>query len=298
MTLPRQILPGTFYMVNRRCTQRQFLLRPDAATNNAITYCLGEAAQRFGIEVILPSAMSNHMHTVIFDRYGTLNQFTEHFHKMLAKCQNALRGRWENFWSSEQLCVVRLENPEDVMDKLVYAATNPVKDWLVERVCHWPGVNGLSSLLRQRSMRASRPHHFFRDSGSMPAEVTLPLTIPPELGARDDVLRDLRQRVAKVEVECARARAQTGRRIWGRRRVLRQSWRDSPFSREPRRDLRPRVAARSKWARIEALQRNRAFVIAYREARKAWLSGTPIPFPTGTYWLRRFAGVPLIGPWV
>ena len=27
--LPRQVLPGQFYMVTRRCTQRQFLLRPD-----------------------------------------------------------------------------------------------------------------------------------------------------------------------------------------------------------------------------------------------------------------------------
>jgi hypothetical protein len=32
MSLPRQVLPGQFYLVTRRCTQRQFLLRPDAAT--------------------------------------------------------------------------------------------------------------------------------------------------------------------------------------------------------------------------------------------------------------------------
>ena len=103
MSLPRQILPGRFYMVTRRCTQRQFLLRPDAATNNAFTYCLTDAAQRHGIDVLLPSAMSNHHHTIIFDRDGTVNEFTEHFHKMLAKSQNALRGRWENMWASEQV---------------------------------------------------------------------------------------------------------------------------------------------------------------------------------------------------
>jgi len=28
---PRQVLPNQFYMITRRCTQRQFLLRPDAA---------------------------------------------------------------------------------------------------------------------------------------------------------------------------------------------------------------------------------------------------------------------------
>ena len=60
MSLPRQVLPGQFYLVTRRCTQRQFLLRPDAATNNAFTYCLIEAAQRTQVEVLLPCAMSNH----------------------------------------------------------------------------------------------------------------------------------------------------------------------------------------------------------------------------------------------
>jgi hypothetical protein len=44
MSLPRQVLPGEFYLITRRCQQRQFLLRPDTATNNAFTYCLIEAA--------------------------------------------------------------------------------------------------------------------------------------------------------------------------------------------------------------------------------------------------------------
>ena len=60
MTLPRQVLPGQFYLITRRCTQRQFLLRPDPETNNAFTYCLAEAAERYEISVLLPCAMSNH----------------------------------------------------------------------------------------------------------------------------------------------------------------------------------------------------------------------------------------------
>jgi REP element-mobilizing transposase RayT len=92
---PRQVLPNQFYMINRRCTQRQFLLRPDPETNNVFKYCLTEAAQRCQIEVLLSCAMSNHHHTVIYDRWGRYPEFIEHFHKMVARCQNALRGRWE-----------------------------------------------------------------------------------------------------------------------------------------------------------------------------------------------------------
>jgi len=41
-----------------------------------------------------------------------------------------VRGRSEVvFWSSEEACNVRLEDRAAVMDRLVYAATNPVKDY-------------------------------------------------------------------------------------------------------------------------------------------------------------------------
>ncbi|HWU89827.1 MAG TPA: hypothetical protein VN253_21345 [Kofleriaceae bacterium] len=74
-----------------------------------------------------------------------------------------------------------------------------------------------------------------------------------------------------------------------------QSWRACPSSHEPRRQMRPQVAARSPWSRVEALLRNRQFVAAYREARERWIAGALTAFPIGTYWLRRFAHVPLAG---
>ena len=45
---------------------------------------------------------------MIYDRAGRYPEFIEHFHKLLARNQNALRGRWENLWSCEQTCVVNL----------------------------------------------------------------------------------------------------------------------------------------------------------------------------------------------
>jgi hypothetical protein len=131
-------------------------------------------------------------------------------HKLVARSQNALRGRWENLWSSEQTCVVRLVGREAVMDKLVYTASNPVQDHLVDRAHHWPGVNGLTALLTGRPLRATRPLHFFRPDGPMPDAVELALTVPPELGPADAVLAELRDRVHAVEVERAAERQRTG----------------------------------------------------------------------------------------
>ena len=175
--------------------------------------------------MLLPCAMSNHYHAVIYDRAGRYPEFIEHFHKLLARSQNALRGRWENFWSSEQTCVVKLVDREAVLDKLVYTATNPVQDDLVERAHHWPGVNGLSALLAGRPLCATRPLHFFRPDGPMPDALELPLTIPAELGPAAELLSELRDRVCAVELERAAERARTGRRVLGRRAVRTQSWR-------------------------------------------------------------------------
>src|SRR6478609_2521087 len=94
VTLPRPVYPLTASMVTRRCTQQQYLLRPDKETNNAVIYCLAVAAQRYDIDVMDFVQMSNHLHEGIFDRNGTAPAFFEHFHKLLAKCVNALRGRW------------------------------------------------------------------------------------------------------------------------------------------------------------------------------------------------------------
>jgi hypothetical protein len=278
-------------MVTRRCTQRQYLLRPDRETNNAFIYCLAVAAQRNPIEVMNFVQMSNHLHDGLYDRLGNAPQFYEDFHKLLAKCMNARWGRWENFFSSEQVNVVRLETREALIDKLVYIATNPVKDGLVERVDDWPGSSGYRALLSGEPLHATRPTRFFAKDGTMPAEVTLHLTIPPELGDRNEILAEVQARVSAVEELEASNRAKSGKRVLGRYAVLRQSWRDSPTSREPRRTLRPTFAARSLWARLEAIQRKRDFIVAYRRARMALLAGTPIPFPPGTYWLRRFFGV-------
>ena len=54
--------------------------------------------------------MSHHHHTIVFDRDDNLPAFAEHLHELL-----------------------------------VYVATNPVQVRLVDKVHHWPGVNGLAA---------------------------------------------------------------------------------------------------------------------------------------------------------
>src|SRR5690606_6528883 len=291
MTAPRPVFPGRFLFITRRCTQRQFLLRPDAETNNAFTYCLAEAAQRFEMEIVLPQMMSNHHHITVWDPYGREVEFREHFHKMLAKSQNALRGRWENMWSTEEPSVIAVLTREDLLERLVYTAANPVLDGLVERVHHWPGPRFVNALLSGTVLKAHRPEHFFDPDGTMPAEVELVLKLPDHVEDQAELLAELERRIAATEEQCVRERQKAGRRVLGRRCVLRQSWRDTPTSHEPRRNLRPRVAARNKWLRIALLQRNKQWLAEYREAFERLRRGLDAEFPYGTYALKRIANV-------
>ena len=290
MSRPRQIFRGQFYLITRRCSQRQFLLRPDDATTNAFIYCLAVAAAKFGIDVLFTVAESNHHHTVIFDRHGWVSAFIEHFHKLVARSQNALRGRWENFWSSEEPCITRLLDRDAVIDKLIYTASNPVKDRLVERAHQWPGANAYSAFMNSRSIKATRPRHFFRNPGPMPKHVTLNFVIPEQLGPAEEVIHEVREGVAAVEARVKLERQTSGAGVVGVRRIREQSWKDSPTSKEPRRNLRPRFAGKLE-ARLPALAEYRTFLGAYRRARARWLVGMSAVFPVGTYWLSRFARI-------
>jgi putative transposase len=293
MSLPRQVIAGRVYMVSRRCTQRQFLLRPDQETTDAFIYCLGVASARFNVRVIFFIAMSNHHHLGIIDVDGRLPEFMAYFHKLVAKHGNCLRGRWENFWAAEHASAVELTTSNDILDKMIYALTNPVKDHLVAKAHHWPGASSLRATLSGRKMVRARPRRFFRVDGEMPPTATLTLYRPPGLEhvSPEKFVETLSSRIADREASAAKERTNSGRSLLGRKAVLGQDWRARPATREPRRRLSPRIACRDKWRRIESLARNRAFLDAYRNAREAWVNGASAIFPAGTFWLRKFASV-------
>ena len=219
--------------------------------------------------------MSNHEHVEAADRQGTRVVFYQYLHELVARAMNCLRGRFENFWAAEQTSVVRLVTVDDVVEKVVYSATNPVTAGLVARVDQWPGVNTLKALLDKKPIVVNRPRYFF--SEDMPETVTLTFRLPPELGDEDEILGRIRRRVAEVEAREAAARATTGRRVLGRRAVRQQSWRERPRTHEPRFGLRPQVACRDKW---RASRPSRATSSSSRPTPRPATSGSPASPPS------------------
>jgi putative transposase len=286
--LPRRVVPGRVCFVTRRCTQRQFLLRPDAKINQAIEYCFGEAVNRFGLIPLCFEAMSNHVHFVVFDPHGVLPAFMAHFHRMVAKVVNCRLGRWENLWSNEQPNVVECIQPEDGFGKMIYSLTNPLQNHLVERAHHWPGVSSLRAQLSDKPVRVRRPHWYFDKEGKMPLYVEFRYGRIPgfEHLSHEEWAEKIRAAIAAEEEKAAEERRKTRIPILGVHAIKDQSPYETPATSEDRFGITPRVAAKSKWARIEALQRHKRFVAAYREAFEARRRGDlDVVFPYGTYHL-------------
>ncbi len=224
--------------MSRRCTQRQFLLKPTPLTTQIFMYVLAIAAERTGVLVHAACVLSNHWHAVVTDPEGRLPEFTAYVHKYVAKAVNASLGRWENLWATEQPSIVRLEGADDVIDKMLYTLLNPVTASLVKNADKWPGLWGY-----REEIKVNQPNVFFRPEGPLPDSVILRF-VPPPTAENHEGKRDfysafehqLHERQQILHTDHAR----TGKTYLGKLGILRQNVCDSPRSVEPRRRMSPR----------------------------------------------------------
>jgi REP element-mobilizing transposase RayT len=261
-------------------------------TNAVFVYVLAVAARRFGIQVHAFCVLSNHFHLVITDPEARLPAFEQYLDSLVARALNASLGRWESFWAPASYSAVALASPEDVVAKVAYVLANPVAAGLVQRGSEWPGVRTALEDIGRSTLSARRPRDFFRPNGQMPEKEYLELKIPPGFSSPSDFRRQVSAAVLELEERARRTVAKERRSFLGARNVLEQKPSSRPAAGEPRRGLRPRVAARDKWKRVEVLARLKEFLSAYREAWNARsASARDAIFPAGTYLLRIAHGV-------
>lgn len=284
-------MPGRSYLVTRRCTQRQFLLRPSRLTNQNIQYCLALAAERTGIQLHAVCFMSNHWHGVLTDPEARLPEFLEVFHRLVAKSQNASLGRSENLWASGKTSVVQVVADNDVLEKMAYTLANPTVAGLVKAPHEWPGV--ISKHFGEER-QIGMPDRFFDPKGPLPEVVKLRFVRPKIFdGLSDPQLQaHLNTEVAK---RVKRAREDTrlrGLSFVGTNAILRQRFDAAPKTPAPRGNPNPRIAARSTPTRVRAIERMLEFVREYRTAWNEWRNGNrAVLFPAGTYALRIYGCV-------
>jgi len=128
----------------------------------------------------------------------------------------------------------------------------------------------------------------------LPDVVAFKLLRPPVCRTLSD--RELRAeilaRLDACELELIGERQDRGIEALGVARVLAQPWYGFPGRLEDLFGTSPEVSGKSKWARIEALQRRAEFVLAHGVARARLLAGErDVVWPFGT-WIRVRLGLP------
>lgn len=290
-------MPGTSYLVTRRCSERRLFLKPTRTTSEIFLYVLGVAAERYNVLVHAFCVLSNHCHLLVTDVDGRLPEFMQYLDSVVARAVNASLGRFEGFWATDgSYSAVEPIAPEDLLAKAAYVLANPVAAGLVRRGAEWPGLWTAPEKVGAATLVAQRPKVFFDPKGYMPPKVELALTTPPGFASADEFRSLLSAELATLEEKHQRDLAARGRSFLGVTRVLAQDPRASPPAGEPRFELKPRIAARDKWKRIEALSRLKSWVQEYREAWRAWSAGIRgVIFPAGTYLLRVLHGARCAG---
>jgi len=297
MTPPRRVLPGNTYLVTRRCSERRFFLKPSRRTNEIFLYVLAVAARRHCVLVHAFCVLSNHCHLIVTDLDGRLPAFMQYLDSLVARAVNASLGRFEGFWATDgSYSAVEPLDPADIVAKTAYVLANPVAAGLVRRSAEWPGLWTAPEQIGVAKLTARRPKVFFDPKSYMPEARTLELTVPPGFASAEEFRTLVSDALRGLEAQHQREAASEGRRFLGAARVLAQNAFARPPAGEPRFELKPRIAARDKWRRIEGLLRLKSFL---REYRQSWIdrrSGRPnVQFPAGTYLLRIMHGVQCAG---
>ena len=293
MSLPRQILKGTSYLLTRRTARRQFFLKPSPRVNQIFLYCLAYATMRTGMWIHGFCVMSNHHHVVLTDPEGRLPEFTALLHRLVACCLKCVLNIEENVWSNEQASHVALQGDEDVLDKYLYTLCNSVKALLVTTSSDWPGLCSSPIDILRGEIEVERPDVFFGERSRMPKKIKLKLVRPLIYQEQTDeeLVKMMEQGLEEREIEIRAEAKRQKKSFMGVRRVLNQNPLDRPSSPRTKGEINPQIAAKNKWRRIEALRRLQSWHRAYREAWKEWKAGKrDVEFPPGTYALVRHAG--------
>jgi putative transposase len=277
-------------MITRRCTERMFLLgaRPESAAD--FTYCLAEAASRFGVLVHAAVVMSNHLHIVLTDVRGMLPRFSQLFFNQFAKAINARTGHTESvFACGDRYHALELLTNDAIACKVAYLLGNPVKAGLVDRHQSWPGfITSARDMMERKVYHASTSGSAYlrrRKAKKLELRIEPPPSVRDVASFVEQVATDL----ASIEQHCRTQRQQQGQCVKGAAAVRAEAWYRRPKKGAKLFQMVPAIAERVTAIRVAAIRALKKFRMEYRNALKALRDGARTAhFPKGT-WLMRVA---------
>jgi putative transposase len=225
MSQPRQIVPGSTYLITRRCLRRHYLLRPEYFINNLFIFLLAVLAAKYGIAVHAFCIVSTHEHLVLTDTQGNLPDFLRDLHRLTALVLKVHR-KWEGpIWNCDQVSMVHLKTPEAIAEKMAYVMANPTSVGAVRYARDWPGLVTTPRDIGKGTWTAKRPSVYFdQDSEQWPEQANLRLQMPPMIEeAFSDPIAVIKREYEELQNKTRQEMAEDGRAFMGPDRVTKVS---------------------------------------------------------------------------
>jgi len=300
--------PDTVYHGLIRTVQGRFLLRPDdkGQLSSLIAGVLGRAQELYpSVRLYADAWMSNHAHLMLKGDFYAVSAFFGFVEREISRRWGPVIG-WDGTMF-QKFETTALPTEQSQLSALNYVLAQSTKEQLVASPLRWPGAHCAKDLLRgfvrrgtwfdgtrfgrelhkrrARKTRRSPPNRRDYERESLVRFDKLPVLAHLSDQQYREYLATL---VKEIEARAAHERGRTGRKLVGRRQILR-------ISRETRSALPPppwfekrrrMICWADRWAleTVQYLQRYWEFQRAFREASRLFLAGElDAPFPLGAF---------------
>jgi REP element-mobilizing transposase RayT len=285
----RHFDPQTIYFISSRTLQSRLLMVPRKKTNELIGGILARAVRQCEVELFAYVFMSNHFHAMVRAPSAiAMSEFMQRLQSTIAVKVGRL-VRWRGRFFARRYSAEPIVDEGAQVERLRYILRHGVKEGLVAKVKEWPGLSCFHALLdegraspqrwrnwtRRGKLELNEGIKIGRFSDDCPSE-SESLTLTP-LPCWKELTAQQRSRLVEefvAEIDSSAPSKSRG----GAKRVLAQDPHGCPT--HTKHTPRPLVHASSRALWVEAVERYRAVVDAYRRAAHRWLAGVlEVEFP-------------------
>jgi REP element-mobilizing transposase RayT len=279
--------------VTMRTVHGRFLLRPSKTLNDLVVGVFGRAQRKYGMKIHALACLSSHWHALLSpDSPQQLAAFMDYAAGNLAREIGKLHGWQEKFWGRRYSAIVVSDEPDAQMERLSYILSQGVKENLVERPQHWPGVHCAAALLAGRALegtwfdrtglyQARRRREDTTAAAFAEPEQLVFTPLPCWAHLPSPAWRGRVAEMLRTIVDDGR-RARAGGGVLGKRAILAQHPHDKPHVSD--RSPAPLVHAATRAMRLMLRTAYYEFVAAFREAAIKLRRGDRfVHFPRGAF---------------
>jgi REP element-mobilizing transposase RayT len=278
----RHLDPQTIYFITSRTLQSRFLLAPSAKTNELIGGVLARAVRRCEVELFAYVFTSNHFHAMVRAPSSVaMSRFMQQLQSNIAVKVGRLVD-WRGRFFARRYSAEPIVDDDAQVERLIYILSHGVKEGLVSEVRRWPGLSSVRALLnggtstlqrwrnwtRRWKMETEENIKVGRFAEACPSEAeSLDLTPLPawrglSAGKRAALVAQL---IAQIDAD---APNKIGRRP---EQIAAQDPHYRP--QQTKHTPRPLAHASSIPLWLEAVQRYRVILAAFRAASRQWMEG-------------------------